>query len=197
MKVNKSRILRKVLAVSLAAAMLAGTGSTAVGQFIGTNVSVSASETYGDFEYEINADNTVTITNYTGNGGNVTIPSKLNGKSVSAIGNDAFYYADKMKAITIPNSVKSIGSSAFEYCRGLTSLTIPDSVQYIGSNAFDCCSNLTNVNIGNGVIIIGRAAFYECASLTSLTIPDSVKTISDYAFEYCSGLTSMCIVKQR
>ena len=193
MKVNKSRILRKVLAVSLAAAMLAGTGSTAVGQFIGTNVSVSASETYGDFEYEINADNTVTITNYTGNGGNVTIPSKLNGKSVSAIGNDAFYYADKMKAITIPNSVKSIGSSAFEYCRGLTSLTIPDSVQYIGSNAFDCCSNLTNVNIGNGVIIIGRAAFYECASLTSLTIPDSVKTISDYAFEYCSGLTSISI----
>ena len=70
---KKNSILRKVLAVSLAAAMLAGTGFTAVGQLVGTNVSVSASETYGDFEYEINADNTVTITNYTGNGGNVTM----------------------------------------------------------------------------------------------------------------------------
>ena len=73
---KKNSILRKVLAVSLAAAMLAGTGFTAVGQLVGTNVSVSASETYGDFEYEINADNTVTITNYTGKGGNVTVPSK-------------------------------------------------------------------------------------------------------------------------
>ena len=125
---KKNSILRKVLAVSLAAAMLAGTGFTAVGQFVGTNVSVSASETYGDFEYEINADNTVTITNYTGKGGNVTVPSKINGKIVAAIGNDAFYYADKLEAITIPNSVKSIGRSAFEYCRGLTSITIPDSV---------------------------------------------------------------------
>ena len=190
---KKNSILRKVLAVSLAAAMLAGTGFTAVGQLVGTNVSVSASETYGDFEYEINADNTVTITNYTGKGGNVTVPSKINGKIVAAIGNDAFYYADKLEAITIPNSVKSIGRSAFEYCRGLTSITIPDSVQYIGSNAFDCCSNLKSINLGKGVILIGKAAFYECTSLTSITIPDSVKTISDYAFEYCSGLTNIYI----
>lgn len=41
----KKSVLRKALAVSLSATMLLGTGFTAVGQFAGTDVSVSAAET--------------------------------------------------------------------------------------------------------------------------------------------------------
>ena len=117
---KKKSVLRKVLAVALSATMLCGTGFTTVGQFVGTSVSVSAAEVYGDFKYEVNEDNTVTVTRYTGNGGDVTIPSKIDGKSVT-----------------------SIGFSAFDGCTGLTSIVIPDSVTYIVNYAFYDCTGLT------------------------------------------------------
>ena len=42
---SKKKILHKVLSVSLAAAMMFGTGFTAAGQFVGTSgISVSASK---------------------------------------------------------------------------------------------------------------------------------------------------------
>lgn len=47
----KKGVLSKVLAVVLAAAVLCGTGFTAVGQFVGTDVFVSADEVYGDFDF--------------------------------------------------------------------------------------------------------------------------------------------------
>ncbi len=48
---NEKSVLRKVLAVALAAAVLCGTSFTAVGQFVGTDVFVSAAEVYGDFDF--------------------------------------------------------------------------------------------------------------------------------------------------
>ena len=83
--------------------------------------------------------NSGTITNYKKGaysecGNNVTIPSTIGGKSVTAIGDNAF----KEKAITsvvIPNSVRDIGQYAF-HNNQLTSVTIPNSVTSIGNNAF-------------------------------------------------------------
>ena len=43
---KKNSVLRKVLTISLAAAMMAGTGFTAVNSYVGMNVSVNAAETY-------------------------------------------------------------------------------------------------------------------------------------------------------
>ena len=87
MKVNKSSILRKVLTVSLAAAMITGTGFTTAGYYIGTSgVSVSAADlTYGDFKYWVQSDNTIIISEYIGEGDveNLIIPSKIDGKTVS------------------------------------------------------------------------------------------------------------------
>ena len=101
-------------------------------------------------------------------------------------------------ALTIPSSINgysvtSIGRYAFEYCSGLTSVTITDSVTSIGNYAFSVCSGLTSVTIGNGVTSIGTYAFYNCSSLTSVTIPDSVTSIGSSAFSGCSGLTSVHI----
>ena len=68
---------------------------------------------YGDFTYTVNADNTVTITKYTGTGGNVIIPSTINSIPVVGIGDYAFYGCTGLTSVTIPNSVTSIGSGAF------------------------------------------------------------------------------------
>ena len=115
---KKNSVLRKVLAVALSATVLCGTGFTTVGQFIGTDVSVSAAQVYGDFKYEVNDDNTITITKYTGNGGTVVIPDTIDGKSVTSIGTDTFYKCTGLTNIVIPDSVTSIGYGAFSYCTG-------------------------------------------------------------------------------
>ena len=87
---KKKSVLRKVLATALSAVTLLCTGFTTLGQFAGTSVPVSAAQVYGDFEYNVNNDNTVTITKYTGNGGDVVIPNTIDGKSVTSIGRWAF-----------------------------------------------------------------------------------------------------------
>lgn len=105
----------------------------------GVNISASA-EVYGDFEYEI-IDGTIEITRYTGDGGDVVIPSTINGKKVTSIGNNAFFWREGLTGVTIPNSITSIGSWAFIRCTNLTNITIPESVTSIGSYAFEHLSN--------------------------------------------------------
>src|SRR5664279_2051520 len=61
-------------------------------------------------------NNAITITGYTGPGGNVTIPDTTNGYAVTTIGADAFHNQTTMTSVTIPNSVTSIGSYAFSDC---------------------------------------------------------------------------------
>ena len=95
----------------------------------------------------------------------VVIPSTIDGKTVVAIGDNAFYakalstetsmlnksniqfmsnkedreiasvYHGNIKSVVIPSTVKSIGHEAFAYNQ-LTSIIIPDSVTNIGSSAF-------------------------------------------------------------
>jgi hypothetical protein len=107
----------------------------------------------GDFTWTTNSDNTLTITGYTGPGGAVVIPSAIEGRTVTSIGEFAF------------------GTGSWRYSEtNLISVTIPDSVTNIEQAAFENCQNLTNVMIGNGVINIKEGAFYNCWSLTALTV---------------------------
>lgn len=172
-------------------------------------------DNHDDFIYEINENNEVVITKYIGNDENLIIPSEIDGKpvteigesafencsltsvtipdSVTSIGNGAFAYCGSLTSVTIPDSVTSIGVSAFSNCSSLTSVTIPDSVTSMGKWVFWDCSNLTSVTIPDGVTFIGDSAFKNCSKLTSITIPDSVTSIGERAFERCRGLTSITI----
>ena len=46
--------------------------------------------TYGDFEYSVLDDGTVEITGYSGSEETIDIPGKIDGKSVTSIGSNAF-----------------------------------------------------------------------------------------------------------
>ena len=130
----------------------------------------AGAETYGDLEYSVLDDGTVEITDYNGSTKTVDIPEKINGKSVTSIGNCAFRYCTSLKSITIPNSVIEIGSSAFSGCSSLTSITIPNSVTEIGVYAFKGCTSLTSITIPNSVTNIGDSTFWGCSSLTAIYV---------------------------
>jgi hypothetical protein len=170
-----------------------------------------------DFTYHDNGS-ALTITGYTGPGGNVTIPDAIEGKPVMVIGNAAFANNTNLTSVIIPNSVTKIDWNAFSSCSSLTTITlpigigiitdfsfyrctsltgivIPDGVTYIGNMAFLGCSALTNVTIPSSVTHIGSSAFSSCSSLRNLIIPDGVQRILHHAFLGCNGLTNIYISK--
>lgn len=138
---------------------------------------------------------TITITKYTGPGGDITIPSQINGFPVTAIGSYAFYDCTSLSNITIPNTVTSIGREAFYACTSLTTVTIPESVTSIGACAFSYCYRLANATILRGVTSISDCMFFDCTSLTNVAIPESVANIGEFVFYHCIGLTNVTLPK--
>ena len=153
-------------------------------------------ETYGDFQYRVNSDNTVEIDKYVGNAEKVDIPAKIDGKSVTSIGYQAFSGCKSITSVTIPSGVTDIDIRAFSGCENLTGITIPDGVTKIGESAFQDCAKLAGVTIPNSVVNIGWGAFGYCKSLDSITIPDSVNKIGGRAFMYCESLTKINVASE-
>lgn len=126
-----------------------------------------------------------------GNLKEISIPSEINGQTITGIGNTVFMGKSKLTSVTIGNGVASIGECAFYNCSGLTNVTIPDSVENIGYGAFYSCTMLMSVEIGDGVTSISSNTFYGCSSLISVIIPDSITSIGQAAFSQCSKLTNV------
>ena len=120
-----------------------------------------------DFTYLQNGS-TVTMTGYTGAGGDVAIPATIFGETVTVIGDSVFSGHTNLTSIIIPHTVTQIGPSAFVGCSGLTNITIPHTVTQIGPSAFAGCSGLTDITIPYTVTSIGELAFADCPGLTNV-----------------------------
>ena len=98
----------------------------------GGMISVSQANEQGWYEYILKKDGTIEISQVREDCTDQVIPSELDGKTVTSIGNGAFYGCQKLKTVVIPEGVTSIGKDAFNYCYNLTSITLPGSVESIG-----------------------------------------------------------------
>ena len=159
---------------------------------VNAGFTATAAAQFGDFTYTM-ANGAVTITGYTGAGGDVEIPAQIEGLPVTAIGNSAFSGKASLMSVSIPASVTSIGSTAFSSCTSLRSITIPKSVTIIQVGLFAGCTNLASVDIPNSVSRIEYYAFGGCVSLANVTIPDSVTSIGYGAFASCQSITSIAL----
>ncbi len=199
MKTKRKNIFKSLLALTLALIMVLGVApiSELAGvDFASLFAPKAEAATYDIYTYAVSSDGTITITDCKGSAsGAITIPSEIDGKSVTSIGEKAFWGCTGLTSVTIPNSVTSIGDGAFLECTGLTSITIPNSVTSIGDWAFDGCTGLTSITIPNSVTSIGNWAFGGCTGLTSITIPNSVTSIGR-AFDGCTGLTSINVASE-
>ena len=165
--------------------------------FLGIKVTnVFADETFkfetdkGYLNYVVD-NNEITITDYFGEDTELNIPSEINGKSVTQIGEEAFYRCINLTNIEIPNSITTIGKNAFKLCNKLTNIEVPNSVTNIGDSAFSICTSLTSIKLPNSIKNIEDFTFSYCEQLTSIEIPDSVVSIGEYAFSSCHSLTSI------
>lgn len=147
----------------------------------------------GDFYYDENYDGTVTVTEYAGSGvTELEIPSQLDGKTVTVIGESAFSYAEQLRSVTIPDSVTEIGDDAFLGCERLEEVVLPKNIGVIPSYCFYGCISLKRIEIPEGVEEIEYEAFCECYALEELRIPSTVSSISYSAFLGCNRLTIYC-----
>ena len=116
---------------------------------------------FEDFQYEITAENTVTITGYAGTNTEVSIPSEIEGLPVTAVGAEAFMESGI-----------------------LTRIEIPDTVILIDERAFKECASLSKVFLkGKEELTIRGEAFAECASLKGVYFYSEKPPVMEYEVE--------------
>lgn len=128
------------------------------------------------------------ITNYTGTGGNVQIPSTIAGTAVLGIGSNAFQNNTSIESVTMPSSLKRIEQYAFDGCSNLRSVTLNDGLEYLGRDCFARTTKLSAIWIPSTVVELARGVFYR-SGLTSAYVPATVRTMGTHVFQECQQLT--------
>lgn len=168
----------------------------------------------GVWQYNEIGDKAYSVVKYLGTGGNIVIPSSVNGKPVAAVGKGVFGGNSTVISVTIPSSILQITERAFENCGELKQVLgcaglnligkqaffgcsklerIPlGTVSVIGQSAFSGCLKLNNISLTN-VKSIGKKAFYSCVSLSEVKIPSCTETLEEDAFGECAMLSSVWI----
>lgn len=179
----KHRIFRSLICILCIAALLAGCSKPAPSE--------KKEEEPQGFAYVQNADGTLTLTGYTGTESKLTIPSELDGKAVTAIGDSCFAGLLSLKVVRVPEGVARIGDYAFECCAALEKIYLPESLRSIGNGAFSGCGSLTLADFQEGLESIGTGAFLWCTSLVMLELPKSLTELGTFAFAGCEALASV------
>lgn len=154
---------KKFISFALAVCLLTGLFSLSVSADTGDD-KLPSEDCYG-YTYRFLTENTIAITDYKGYDTEVTIPSKIDGYTVTGVEN------------MDTSNVRKI--------------VMPDTVTYIGESAFADSSDgvpLEEVVLSKNLKTIGPWAFSGCLELKSIDIPESVNEIENGAFSGCYSL---------
>ena len=154
------------------------------------------------YTYTILTDDTVKITKYKGTDESIVIPSEIDGKKVTVIGNSAFYGLKSLKNIEIPDGITSIENYAFCQCWSITSLSVPESVTSIGTGAFRFCGDLKEIKLPSNLTVLSNSLFGTDANLEYITfgdaektdtviIPETVQKMGNYVFMNCEKIKNI------
>ena len=108
------------------------------------------------------------VNGYSGSGGDVVVPSEIDGHAVRVI---------QQKGLTRRDDI--------------TSFTVPEGTLVLGSHVMSNAKNLTSVSLPQTLQVIGLSCFFHCEALTELTIPASVRLIGDGALCWLSSLKTL------
>ena len=118
------------------------------------------------------------------------------GINLLTLGWRAFFNAENITEISLPESLISIDYYAFAGCKNLTTVKFAENNKLKGiyEGAFFGCQRLKNIIIPDSIVEISDYAFYGCMSLNSIPISDTsgIKGIYDYAFAY-TGIKNLTL----
>lgn len=159
-----------------------------------------------DWEYNVNdygSEITIEITGYRGEGGEVEVPSEINGIKVTTISDSAFKNNIDITSLSIPETVNLIYHGAFSKCINLYEITFKgglSTVSFTTDLSDDPLDNFAKTPwleaktaenpdflIVDDVLIKGL----ECKG--DITIPQGVKKINNFAFSNRDDITSLTI----
>ena len=145
------------------------------------------------------------LSHYYGNGGLVTIPTRLKLREIGSFAFSNFAYIpkteeelvfddtetskqcpvgeDTITKVIIPEGVEKINRYAFANLTGLEEIVLPSTLRSIEYGAFYGCSALEKITFSseNNLQIISHHAFENCNLQGTLELP-AICAISDYAF---------------
>lgn len=164
--------------------------------------------------YHLDGEEFITLTKYMGKKTDVVIPSELDGKTVTEIG-DSCFAETAIVSVTVPDSILVIENGAFSRCASLTSVTLPEQMLYLGNQIFAECTSLKEITlpatgitefswgmfIGAGVekvtlregVEVLPANFFLGSSLKEITLPAGVKKIMQGSLGGCKNLTAVTL----
>lgn len=94
--------------------------------------------TSGDYSYSEYVDGRVSIQNYTGNESIITLPTELDGNTITIVSN-LIKDNSTVKKVIIPEGIKEIYTYAFKDCPNLTEIVIPSTITNIQKNfVYNC-----------------------------------------------------------
>lgn len=155
----------------------------------------SYTDRYGVWEYNINADGTLTLIKYDGDAKHVVIPLIIDGKRASALGNNLFHKNTTMATVVIPHGIQTIGNNVFSQCSKLETVQIPSTVTSIGNNAFASCEKLGKITIPSSVETIGNNAFKDCPNVN--VVCEAGSAAEDYVKSGKDDIKAYTIVERK
>ena len=200
MKKNKPKICtRKIISFALVFCMLTAAFSvTALAEvqnedgYAGLYNKVPSSSGSG-YVYRFLSENTIAITDYNGYATEVTIPSKIDGYTVTGIEN---MDTSNIKKIVMPDTVTYIGECAFgDYDDSvpLEEIVLSKNLKTIGQFAFSRCFELKSIDIPESVTEIENGAFSGCYSLKNFNVSQNAnfgdRVFGDYPWSSIPALS--------
>lgn len=151
----------------------------ATGDAVERNVCVSETSSESNFAFD-SATGTITgfKTGLQNPPTSIVIPCKIDGVTVTAIGNNAFS-GRSLTSVKLAPTIVTIGREAFA-ADAITELVIPGSVKTVERLAFTS-NQIEKLTIDNGVEEIAYQAF-AANNISKLVLPQSMRTIGDDAF---------------
>ncbi|OUN41764.1 leucine-rich repeat protein [Enorma massiliensis] len=131
---------------------------------------------------------------------NYTIPSAVDGRQVTALGNGSLQGLQNLQNVVVPASVQSMGSGVFQSSTSLESVVFKDGMSF-GSNSnglngtFSGCTALTSVTFPSSMTgsssYAMNSTFYNCHALREVVIPSYITAVTNNPFYACFTLRTI------
>ena len=120
-----------------------------------------------------------------------TVPSEIDGITITGISGDCFSDCSTLESITIPEGVTHFLWRCFSNCINLREVNLPDSLSSLGSDTFANCISLKTISLPKSLTMISERAFQNCTGIQSITLPSTIDAIPEGLFDGATNLTEI------